>query len=488
MAEPLGTQANPLRVAIIGSGPSGFYAAAHLQAQADLTVEIDMFDRLPTPYGLVRGGVAPDHQKIKSVTKAYDRIASDPNFRFYGHVEFGKDVTHAELAAYYHAIIYAVGAQTDRRMGIPGEDLSGSHPATEFVAWYNAHPDFADHKFDLTQENVAVIGLGNVAMDVIRILARTPDELTETDIADYALDQLKHSSVKNIYVLGRRGPAQSAFTNPEIKELGELDDASVIVAPNEVTLDPVSRQYIDSGVDKVANKNVEILKGFAAQGDTGKPRKIIMRFCVSPVEIIGTDKVEAIKVVKNELVPDEKGDLKAKPTDQFETIPVGLVFRSVGYKGQAVPGVPFDDRSGTIPNNLGRVLTAPKTGEQVIGDYAVGWIKRGPSGIIGTNKPDSVETVNSLLEDFRAGKVLSPATPDRSKLEELLKSRNIQYVTFADWHFLDTVEQERGEFRSAPRLKFSKVDEMLQAIKERKTATATMQAAAAATPPPRAAD
>jgi len=488
MAEPLGTQANPLRVAIIGSGPSGFYAAAHLQAQADLTVEIDMFDRLPTPYGLVRGGVAPDHQKIKSVTKAYDRIASDPNFRFYGHVEFGKDVTHAELAAYYHAIIYAVGAQTDRRMGIPGEDLSGSHPATEFVAWYNAHPDFADHKFDLTQENVAVIGLGNVAMDVIRILARTPDELTETDIADYALDQLKHSSVKNIYVLGRRGPAQSAFTNPEIKELGELDDASVIVAPNEVTLDPVSRQYIDSGVDKVANKNVEILKGFAAQGDTGKPRKIIMRFCVSPVEIIGTDKVEAIKIVKNELVPDEKGDLKAKPTDQFETIPVGLVFRSVGYKGQAVAGVPFDDRSGTIPNNLGRVLTAPKTGEQVIGDYAVGWIKRGPSGIIGTNKPDSVETVNSLLEDFRAGKVLSPATPDRSKLEDLLKSRNIQYVTFADWHFLDTVEQERGEFRSAPRLKFSKVDEMLQAIKERKTATATMQAAAAATPPPLAAD
>ncbi len=488
MAEPLGTSANPLRVAIIGSGPSGFYAAAHLQSQDDLTVEIDMFDRLPTPYGLVRGGVAPDHQKIKSVTKAYDRIAADPNFRFYGHVEFGKDITHAEFVNFYHAIIYAVGAQTDRRMEIPGEDLPGSHPATEFVAWYNAHPDFADYKFDLTQENVAVIGLGNVAMDVIRILARTPDELTETDIADYALDQLKHSSVKNIYVLGRRGPAQSAFTNPEIKELGELDDASVIVAQSEVTLDPVSRQYVDSGVDRVASKNVEILKGFAAQGDTGKPRKIIMRFCVSPVEIIGTDKVEAIKLVKNELVPNEKGDLKAKPTDQFETIPVGLVFRSVGYKGQTVPDVPFDDWSGTIPNNLGRVLTAPKTGEQVVGEYAVGWIKRGPSGIIGTNKPDSVETVNSLLEDFHAGKVLTPATPDRAKLEALLQERNIQYVTFADWHFLDTVEQERGEYRNAPRLKFSKVDEMLKAIKERKNATQEMQAAAAATPPPIAAD
>ena len=431
---------------------------------------------------------APDHQKIKSVTKAYERIAMNPDFRFYGHVEFGKDISHAEFTAYYHAIIYAVGAQTDRRMEIPGEDLPGSHPATEFVAWYNAHPDFADHKFDLTQENVAVIGLGNVAMDVIRILARTPDELTETDIADYALDQLKHSSVKNIYVLGRRGPAQSAFTNPEIKELGELDDASIIVAQSEVTLDPVSRQYIDSGVDKVANKNVEILKGFAAQGDTGKPRKIIMRFCVSPVEIIGTDKVEAIKLVKNELVPNDKGDLKAKPTDQFETIPVGLVFRSVGYKGQAVPDVPFDDWSGTIPNNLGRVLTAPKTGEQVIGEYAVGWIKRGPSGIIGTNKPDSVETVNSLLEDFRAGKLLAPATPSREKLEALLNERGVQFVTFADWHFLDTVEQERGEFRNAPRLKFSKVDEMLKAITERKTTSQEMQAAAAATPPHLAAD
>ncbi len=488
MAEPLGTQTNPLRVAIIGSGPSGFYAAAHLQSQADLVVEIDMFDRLPTPYGLVRGGVAPDHQKIKSVTKAYERIAANENFRFYGHVEFGKDITHADLAATYHAIIYAVGAQTDRRMDISGEDLTGSHPATEFVAWYNAHPDFADHQFDLTQENVAVIGLGNVAMDVIRILARTPDELTETDIADYALDKLKHSNVKNIYVLGRRGPAQAAFTNPEIKELGELDDASMIVAPDEVLLDPVSRQYVDSGEDKVATKNVEILKGFAAQGDTGKPRKIIMRFCVSPVEIIGNGKVEAIKIVKNALVADEKGNLKAQPTDQFETIPVGLVFRSVGYHGVALPDVPFDEKKGVIPNLLGRVLTMSKTGEQVVGDYVVGWIKRGPSGIIGTNKPDSVETVNSLLEDVKAGKVLTPAMPNRAKVEALLHERGIQYVTFEDWHFLDTVEQERGEFRNAPRLKFSRVDEMLKAIKERKTASQEMQAVAATTQPPIAAD
>jgi len=488
MTAQLGTPDNPLRVAIIGSGPSGFYAADHLQKQRDLTVQIDMFDRLPTPYGLVRGGVAPDHQKIKSVTKAYDRVATAPNFHFFGHVEFGKDVTRDDLVKHYHAIIYAVGAQSDRRMGIPGEDLSGSHPATEFVAWYNAHPDFAHFQFDLSQENVAVVGLGNVAMDVIRILACTPDELTETDIADYALDALKHSSVKNIYVLGRRGPAQSAFTNPEIKELGELDDASIIVSPDDLQLDPISQQYVDSGEDKVATKNVEILKEFALQGDTGKPRKIYMRFCVSPVEIIGDGKVEAIKLVKNELVADDKGNLKAKPTDQFETIPVGLVFRSVGYHGRALPGVPFDDRSGTIPNDKGHVLTEAKTGQPVPGDYVVGWIKRGPSGIIGTNKPDSVETVETLLADFRAGQLLTPTAPSTEAVQALLQERGVRVVSFADWHILDIIEQERGEFRNAPRRKFSNVDEMLVAIAERKAEQERLQAAQAAAPDAMAAD
>jgi len=464
----LGTQSNPLRVAIIGSGPSGFYAADHLLKQSELVVEVDMFDRLPTPYGLVRGGVAPDHQKIKSVTKAYDRIASHPNFRFYGHVEFGTDITREDIAKHYHAVIYAVGAQTDRRMDIPGEDLKGSHAATEFVAWYNAHPDFADREFDLAQENVAVIGLGNVAMDVIRILAQTADELAETDIADYALSALRQSKVKNIYVLGRRGPAQAAFTNPEIKELGELADANVIVAPDEVQIDPHSQAFLDSGEDKVAVKNVDILKAYSAAGDTGKARKIVMRFCVSPVEIIGTDKVEAIKIVKNALVPDDKGNLKAKATDQFETIPVGLVFRSVGYHGVALPGVPFDEKGGVIPNDKGRVLKA-KGGEQVTGDYVTGWIKRGPSGIIGTNKPDSVETVEMLLEDLAAGKLMSPEQPKREAIEELISKAH--YVTYADWQILDELEQENGLMRGAPRLKFSRVADMLEAINEHKHAT-----------------
>jgi len=465
---PVGTPANPLRVAIIGSGPSGFYAADHLQKQPDLVVDIDMFDRLPTPFGLVRGGVAPDHPKIKSVTKVYDKIAQHQHFRFFGHVEYGTDLVYADLARHYHAIIFAVGAQTDRRMDIPGEDLPSSHPATEFVAWYNAHPDYPDYEFDLTAENVAVIGLGNVAMDVIRILASTPEELAETDIADYALEALRHSRVKNIYVLGRRGPAQSAFTNPEIKELGELHAANVIVAPGEVTLDPHSQAFIDSGADKVAAKNVEVLKVYAARGDNGKPRKIIMRFLVSPTEIIGTDKVEAIKVVKNELQPDDKGNLKARATGEYETIPVGLVFRSVGYQGVALPGVPFNEKSAVIPNDRGRVLTDTPAGAPVIGNYVAGWIKRGPTGVIGTNKPDSVETVEMLLEDLQAGLLLDPSEPDRASIEDLLNRQHIRYVTYQHWLTLDRIEQERGVNRGAPRLKFSRVDEMLDAIADHK--------------------
>jgi ferredoxin/flavodoxin---NADP+ reductase len=469
MSPELGTPTNPLRVAIIGSGPSGFYAADHLQKQK-FSVEIDMYDRLPTPFGLVRGGVAPDHQKIKSVTKVYERIALQPNFRFYGNVEFGKDITYEDIAQHYHAVIFATGAQTDKQLGIPGEDLLGSHPATEFVAWYNAHPDFRDYEFDLSAESVAVIGVGNVAMDVVRILAQTPQELAITDIADYALEALKHSQVKRIYVLGRRGPAQSAFTNPEIKELGELLDAEVIVDPKEVELDPYSQEEIVSGDDRTAEKNVQILTEYSIKPRQGKKRQIIMRFLVSPVEIIGTEKVEAIKIVKNELYKTEGGELRARATDQFETIPVQLVFRSVGYHGVPLPGVPFYEKWGIIPNDKGRVLTDQKDGEQVIGDYVVGWIKRGPSGIIGTNKPDSVETVNSLLEDMQAGKLLQPQTPSRNAVENLLHERGVNYVTFADWQVLDQIETQRGAELGRPRLKFSSVEEMLETIAERRNA------------------
>src|SRR5437899_1933588 len=337
-----GTQAQPLRVAIIGAGPTGYYAADHLLRQDRVTVEVDMFDRLPTPYGLVRLGVAPDHQKIKFVTNAFDKVAANPRFRFYGGVEFGKDVMLADLQAHYHQIVYCTGAQTDRRIGIPGEDLTGSHPATEFVAWYNGHPDYRDCAFDLSQESVAVVGVGNVAVDVARILCRTPEELATTDIADYALEALRKSRVKEVYLLGRRGPAQAAFTNPEVRELGELADADVVALPEEVELDPLSRAAVERSQDRATLKKVEILKEYARRQPTGKSRRLVLRFLVSPVELIGDDagRVTAMRLVRNELYATSTGALQPRATDQFENLPVGLVFRSVGYRRVPLPGAP----------------------------------------------------------------------------------------------------------------------------------------------------
>ncbi|NWF69549.1 MAG: FAD-dependent oxidoreductase [Chloroflexi bacterium] len=468
----LGTAENPLRVAIVGSGPSGFYAAQHLQKQLGAGVQIDMFDRLPTPFGLVRGGVAPDHQTIKAVTKVYDKIAADPTFRFYGHVDIGTDITHEEMGTLYHAVIYAVGAQSDRKMGVPGEDLAGSHAATEFVGWYNAHPDFRERQFDLTQERVAVIGNGNVAMDVVRILAKTYDELKGTDIADYALEALKKSQVKEIYVLGRRGPAQAAFTTPEIKELGELADATIIVRPEEVRLDALSAEDLERNHDAMAEKNIAILQEYArrATSDTGKlrppkKRRIYMRFLTSPVELIGTERVEKIRIVKNELYVADDGSLRPRATEWEQTIPVGLVFRSIGYKGVALPGLPFDERSGIMPNQQGRVL---QNGAPLPGTYCVGWIKRGPTGIIGTNKPDSIESVEKLLEDLRAEKLLAPSRPTRAALEALLAQHKTNWVSFADWQILDRIEQAKGMAADRLRVKFSRIDEMLKALAERK--------------------
>lgn len=464
MAQRPGTDQHPLRVAIIGSGPSAFYAAEQLQKQPDRVIEIDMFERLPTPFGLVRGGVAPDHPKIKSVTRVYDRIAAHPRFRFYGNVTFGTDITRDDLIDHYHAIIYAVGAQTDRAMGIPGEDLSGSHAATEFVGWYNGHPDYRDLEFDLTQERAAVIGNGNVAMDVARILARTYDELVTTDIADYALGALRHSRVREIVMLGRRGPAQAKFTNAELKELEQLAGADVVVTPAEIELDSLSREYILSGDDRNAERNYQTLKQFAQNPTNDHSGKVILRFLVSPVEILGTDRVEGIRLVHNELYRRDDGSLRPRATEKTETIPVGLVFRSIGYHGVPLPGVPFDDWTGTIPNHLGRVLD--ESGQQMAGEYAVGWIKRGPTGIIGTNKPDAQETTQVLLDDAGANNLLVPAKPDRAALETLLRERSIRFVTYEDWITLDRLEQERGEAIGRPRLKFSRVADMLAALDE----------------------
>ncbi len=460
MSERLGTAERPVRIAIIGAGPAGFYTAEALLKQKELVSRIDFFNRLPTPYGLVREGVAPDHQSIKAVTRVYDKLASGEGVRYFGNVTFGSDLTHEDLKRHYDQIVYAVGAQSDRRMGIPGEDLEGSLPATIFVGWYNGHPDYSDLQFDLCHERVLVVGNGNVAMDVARILATDPDDLATTDIADHALEALRASKVREVVMLGRRGPAQAAFTTPELKEFGELRGVDVIVDPADVELDELSAASLAG--DKTASRNVELLKAYAARGATGAPRRIVMRFLVSPVEVIGDERgrVKAVKIERNRLVQAPDGSLRPKGTGQFETIETGMILRSVGYKGVPLPGVPFNEATGTIPNVAGRV-TSQRDGSVVPGEYVVGWAKRGPSGVIGTNKPDAVATVAAMIEDLPR----LPEAEGDGDIEALLLERGVEYVTYADWKFLDAHETSRGAAQGRPRVKETRVEDMLEIIR-----------------------
>jgi ferredoxin/flavodoxin---NADP+ reductase len=466
--ESPGTPDRPLRVAIVGSGPSGFYAAGHLlksKSHPDVSVQVDVYDRLPTPWGLVRGGVAPDHPNIKAVSRVYEKTAAHPEFRFFGNVEYGTQLTHDDLHARYHAIIYAVGAQTDRRMGIPGEDLPGSWAATEFVAWYNGHPDYRDLEFDLSCERAVVVGNGNVAADVARMLALTREELAQTDVADHALDVLAESGIREIVVLGRRGPAQAAFTNPELLELGEMTDADVFVEPRDIEVDPLSRAWLESGAaSSTQRKNVEILTGYAGRAPEGKRRRIVLRFLVSPLELLGTERVEGIRICRNEL-RDEGTGLRACSTDTIEELGCGIVFRSIGYRGTPVQGLPFDEASGTIPHEAGRILD--EQGAQLRGDYVVGWIKRGPTGIIGTNKRDAQETVDELFEDLDAGRLNEPADPSRDSLEELLAERAPDHVTYSGWEAIDAAEKAAGEPHGRPRVKLTRTEELLDAARDR---------------------
>lgn len=460
MAE-VGTESNPLRVAIIGSGPAGFYTVSNFMRHKDVTVEVDMFDRLATPFGLVRGGVAPDHQKDKSVTRAYDKSARQPSYRFYGNVEYGADVTLDDLKAHYHQIIFTSGAPNDRNLGVPGEDLDGSHSATEFVAWYNGHPDFAGREFDLSQKAVAVIGIGNVAVDVARILCRTDEELRATDMADYAIEALKSSAVEDIYMFGRRGPAQAAFTPPEIKELGELIDADVIITGDEAALDPFSQKEMEAGGDKNVAKNVATVQELAQRAPEGRRKRLHIRFLTSPTELIADDsgRVSAIRIVRNEAYEADDGSVRSRSTDQEEVIPVGLVFRSVGYLGKALPEIPFHESWGTILNEAGRVTDSE--GSTVQGLYTAGWIKRGPSGVIGTNKTCAQETVNCMVEDMKAGKLLNPADPSTEAAAAMIASKQPQSISYADWSTLDAAELAKGEAQKRPRVKFTNLGDML---------------------------
>jgi ferredoxin--NADP+ reductase len=441
-------------VAIVGSGPSGFYAAERLQQTEGLEVGIDMFERLPTPYGLVRSGVAPDHQKIKSVTKQYEAVAAQENFRFFGGVEFGTHLTRDDLSGHYDAVVYAVGTATANPLGIPGEGLVGSHAATEFVAWYNGHLDHTTHIFDLTCKRAVVVGNGNVAADVTRMLARPLEQLAKTDMADHALVYMLASQIEEVVIMGRRGPAQAAFTPPELKELGELEGVDIVVPPEDMELDADSEAQL-AEASKPQKRVMELLREYADRPLTGAKRRIVLRFLVSPLEIHGDERVEAISVARNRLELDGTGTLRAVQTDERETLEAGLVLRAVGYRGKPLPGVPFDDRTGTIPNELGR-LVETESRKPIPGEYVVGWIKRGPSGVIGTNRADSRETVTQLLEDLDAG-LLGHETPGREPdaVDRLLAERAADPFTFEHWQTIDEHEVKAGALTDRPRVKLT---------------------------------
>ena len=447
----------PFHVAIVGAGPSGFFAAASLlkfatesAAAGGRDVCVDMIEMLPTPWGLVRSGVAPDHPKIKSISRTFEKTATDPRFRFFGNVAVGRDISADELADRYDAVVYAVGAQSDRPMGIPGEDLPGSVAAVDFVGWYNAHPHFASMAPDISTGRAVVIGNVNVAVDVARILVTDPDVLAATDIADHALDALRARGISEVVIAGRRGPLQAAFTTLELRELGELDGVDVIIDPADI--EGITDEDVEAA-GKIAIGNMKVMRDYALRSPRPGNRRIVLRFNTSPIEIHGSDHVEEIVLGHNELV-SEGGRVVARDTGSRETLPVHLVVRAVGYRGVEVPGLPFDERACTIPNAAGRISGRAR-------DYVTGWIKRGPSGVIGTNKSDSQETVDTLVADLAASPVREDA-PSLDALAAWLSERSPQLVTNEHWQVLDAHERSAGEPHGRPRVKLISVEDMLR--------------------------
>jgi ferredoxin--NADP+ reductase len=444
----------PHHVAVVGSGPSGFYAAAAL-LDADLDVRVDIIDRLATPWGLVRAGVAPDHPKIKSVSGQYDKTAQREGFRFFGHVCLGSgptDVTRDELLERYDAIVYAVGSQTERRLGIPGEDLPGSIASVDFVGWYNGHPDHVDLAPPLDTERAVVIGAGNVALDVARMLLLPEADLRATDTADHALDALLGSSVREALICGRRGPVEAAFTTTELRELDDIDDLTVVVDPEQVPEGIAD----DDTLAKGTRRNLQILRGFAEKGpDPAARHRMEFRFYRSPVEIRGDGEVEEIVLGVNRLETGDDGRTRAVDTGERETVPTGLVLRAVGYRGVALPGLPFDEGSGTVPHTEGRVEGHDR-------EYVVGWIKRGPTGIIGTNKKDANETVRHLLADLAERTPIAPSDDHADDVESWLRERCPDLVDQAGWEAIDAHERGRGEPDGRPRVKVVDRDELVK--------------------------
>lgn len=455
-----------MRAAIIGAGPSGFYTTGMLLAAG---FAVDLYDVLPTPFGLVRAGVAPDHPNIKAVTRVFNKTAKHADFRFFGGVEFGRDITREELLERYHAVVYALGTSDDNRLGIPGEDLPGSHAATKFVAWYNGHPHHTDHEYDLSVDRAVVVGNGNVSIDVARMLVLPPDELRATDTADHAIDVLEASKLEEVVLLGRRGPVQAAFTNPELRELGQLTRADVVVDPADMQLDPASEAML-AAADVTVTRNVEILRGYAArggadpgeQGDSRRPQRVVLKFLRSPIALLGDGRVEAVRVAVNRIEVSADGRLQAIATGAEDEIPCGLVIRSIGYRGVEIPGVPFDARRGLIRNLGGRVVDA--TGAPQTGEYAVGWIKRGPSGVIGTNKKDSADTVARLLEDRDEDRLRAP---ELAPTEDWVLGRAPNAVSWTGWANIDAHETGLGEPLGRPRVKLVSTAELHDVARSR---------------------
>jgi ferredoxin--NADP+ reductase len=451
-----------LQVAVVGSGPAGLYTAEALIKQAaaldpPLAIRVDVIDRLPTPYGLVRYGVAPDHKSIKSIAEYLRNVLEHEQVNFIGGVHLGDDVTREDLLAVYDGVVYATGAMRDRRLAIPGEDLPGSVAATDFVNWYCGHPDVDSSAFTLDAESVAVIGVGNVAVDVARILVRNPVELRETDVSQPVLDALMASKVREVHMIGRRGPAQAKFTTKELRELGELAGVDIVVGDGEADLDAFdatgeSARLAES--DRHVRGNYAVIRDWAGRAPAGGARRLIVRFWLRPVEIQGGNAVEGLTLERTRL--DETGNLVG--TGELETLPVQLVLRSVGYQSVPLAGVPFDERTSTVPNAAGRVLGPD--GQPLPGEYVAGWLKRGPTGVIGTNKSDAAETVRSLLADLaggpgpddvqlpRAGLLRLPAAAEAiaaevvSALHQLLAERKIRHVSYADWLKIEAAEKD----------------------------------------------
>jgi ferredoxin--NADP+ reductase len=454
----------PLRAAVVGAGPAGFYATGEL---LKLGFQVDLYDLLPTPYGLVRSGVAPDHPKIKTVTRVFDKIAAHPDFRFFGAVELGRDISRADLLERYQAIVYAVGTAGDNRLWIPGEGLAGSRAATEFVSWYNGHPAGAGHQFDLTGERALVIGNGNVAIDIARMLVLAPGELARTDAADHAITQLEQSRIKEVVLVGRRGPAQAAFTTPELLELGELAHATVTVDASDMLLDEHSSAWLASEQASTTSKrNVEILRSYADRPAELTSHRITLSFLWSPVEILGDadGRVRAVRLERNTIEAGPDGRTFAIPSGTERTVECGLVIRSIGYRGTELPGIPFDEKSGRIRNRQGRVVDS--AGATMPGEYTAGWIKRGPSGVIGTNKKCAADTVAKIREDRDKGR-LRASVPDREQTTRWLAGRVAGLVTWTGWQNIDAHETSAGEPHGRPRKKLVDRDLMLTVATDR---------------------